>query len=298
MLYVPLQASGHRLGVIGVRPDPPERMADPGQRQLLETIVDQTALALERSALANAARLAHLEAEAEKLRTSLLSSLSHDMRTPLASIQGAASALLSDTVTEAARHDLAQTVLEESRRMDRLVANLLDMIRLESGAMQVERQWHVLEDIVGVALLRVGDRLRDHVVTTAFPRDLPMVPVDDVLLEQVFVNLLENAAKHTPPGTAVEIGAQAVEGAVEVWVADRGPGFLPGDETRIFEKFQRGPGAAPGVGLVLTTVRGIVQAHQGRIRAEPRPAGGAIFRMTLPLVGTPPVVPPETTTEP
>jgi two-component system sensor histidine kinase KdpD len=295
MLYVPLSASGHRLGVIGVRPDPPERMADPGQRQLLETIVDQTALALERSALAGAARQAHLEAEAEKLRTSLLSSLSHDMRTPLAAIQGAASTLLSDAAAsdQAVRRDLAQTILEESRRMDRLVANLLDMIRLESGAMQVEREWHVLEEIVGAALLRLDERLRDHAVTTSFPPDLPLVPADDVLLEQVFVNLLENVAKHTPTGTSVEIGAREVEGAIEVWVADRGPGLPAGGEARIFEKFQRGSGAAPGVGLGLTIVRGIVRAHRGEIHAEQRPGGGAIFRFTLPLMGTPPAIPPE-----
>jgi len=296
MLYLPLEASGHRLGVIGVRPDPPERVADPGQRQLLETIVGHAALALERAALATAARQAHLEAEAEKLRTSLLSSLSHDMRTPLAAIQGAASTLLSEgagATSESARRDLAQTVLEESRRMDRLVANLLDMIRLESGAMQVDREWHVLEDIVGVALIRLDERLRDHVVTTAFPPDLPLVPVDDVLLEQVFVNLLENAAKHTPPGTPVEIGAREQEGAVEVWVADRGPGLPPGSEARIFEKFQRGPEAASGVGLGLTIVRGIVRAHRGEIAAEQRPGGGALFRFTLPLTGTPPTVPAE-----
>ena len=177
--------------------------------------------------------------------------------------------------------------------MDRLVANLLDMIRLESGAMQVEREWHVLEDIVGVALVRLNERLRDHIVTTSFPPDLPMVAVDDVLLEQVFVNLLENAAKHTPAGTPVEIGARALEDAVEVWVADRGPGLMPGSEARIFEKFQRGPGAAPGVGLGLTIVRGIVRAHRGEIRAEQRPGGGAIFRFTLPISGTPPTVPSE-----
>lgn len=298
MLYVPMDVSGHRLGVIGVRPDPADRFADPGQRQLLETIVGQAALALERTSLADAARRAHLEAEAEKLRTSLLSSLSHDMRTPLGAIQGAASTLLSGavvTVPESTRRDLAQTILEESRRMDRLVANLLDMIRLETGAMQVEREWHVLEDIVGVALIRLQERLRDHPVSTDLPADLPLVQVDEVLLEQVFVNLLENAAKHTPPGTPVEIGARERDGSVEVWVADRGPGLEPGSEARVFEKFQRGEGAAAGVGLGLTIVRGIVRAHRGEIRAEQRPGGGAVFRFTLPITGSPPVVPIEET---
>jgi two-component system sensor histidine kinase KdpD len=177
--------------------------------------------------------------------------------------------------------------------MDRLVANLLDMIRLETGAMQVEREWHVLEDIAGSALIRLQERLGDHRVTTDFPSDLPLVQVDEVLLEQVFVNLLENAAKHTPPGTPVEIGARAVQGAVEVWVADSGPGLEPGSEGRVFEKFQRGGGAAAGVGLGLTIVRGIVRAHKGEIHAEQRPGGGAVFRFTLPLAGKPPETPVE-----
>ena len=300
MHYVPLDVQGHRMGVIGVRPDPVDRFGDPGQRQLLETMVGQAALALERTALADTARRAHLEAEAEKLRTSLLSSLSHDMRTPLGAIQGAASALLSraGAVPEESRRDLAEAILEESRRMDRLVANLLDMIRLETGAIQVDREWHVLEDIAGAALIRLDDRLRGHPVSTTFPSDLPLVQADEVLLEQVFLNLLENAAKHTPPGTPIEIGARANNGGVEVWVADRGQGLEPGSEERVFEKFERGEGAGAGVGLGLTIVRGIVRAHRGEIHAERRQGGGSIFRFTLPLTGPPPPVPVEDSSGP
>ena len=294
-LYLPLEVPGHRLGVLGVRPEPVDRFNDPGQRQLLETMVGQAAVALERTALADAAREAHLEAEAERLRSSLLSSLSHDTRTPLAAIQGAASALLqgSPPLATPAQRELGETILEESRRMDRMVANLLDVIRLESGQMRVQAEWAVLEDVAGTALLRLRQRLQDHPVTTSFPADLPLVPVDELLLEQAFVNLLENAARHTPTGTPVEIGARAGEGEVEVWVADRGPGLPPGGEARIFEKFQRGESAATGVGLGLTIVRGIILAHGGRIRAEQRPGGGAIVRFTLPVAGAPPPLPSE-----
>jgi two-component system sensor histidine kinase KdpD len=295
-LYVPLQTPGRRLGVIGIRPEPPDRFGDPGQRRLLESMVDQAAVALERSDLADAARRAHIDAEAERLRTSLLTSLSHDMRTPLGAIQGAASALLSEgpnALRDSAQRELAETVLEESRRMDRLVANLLDMIRLETGALGVQREWQVLEDIVGVALIRLQQRLREHPVTTRIPPDLPLVPVDEVLLEQVFVNLLENAAKHTPAGTPIEIGARALEGEVEVWVADRGPGLPVGEEERVFEKFRRGGSGAAGVGLGLTIVRGILRAHGGRIFAAQRPGGGAVFTFFLPLVGKPAAIPAE-----
>lgn len=296
--YLPLQTPERRLGVIGIRPEPVDRFADPGQRRLLESMVDQAAVALERSELADAAQRAHLEAEAERLRTSLLTSLSHDMRTPLGVIQGAASALLQDgaaRLATAAQRELVATILEESSRMDRLVANLLDIVRFESGALAVHREWHVLQDIVGVALIRLDERLRDHPVTTAFAADLPLVPVDDVLLEQVFVNLLENAAKHTPAGTPIELGARPVNGGVEVWVADRGPGVPVGQEEEIFEKFRRGRTGADGIGLGLTIVRGIVRAHGGSVRAEARPGGGAVFVLTLPVSdepASPPAEPP------
>jgi two-component system sensor histidine kinase KdpD len=234
-----------------------------------------------------------VEFEAERLRTALLSSLSHDMRTPLASIEGAASTLLQhpEQVDPATRRDLATTILQESQRMGRLVANLLDMIRLESGALQVHKEWQLLSDVVGVALLRTEDQLRQHVVTTRLPADLPLVAVDEILLEQVFVNLLENAARYTPGGTPVEIGAEARESEVVVWVADRGPGLQPGEEDRIFEKFYRAGGTpSAGVGLGLTICRGIVTAHGGRIWAESRTGGGAIFRFTIPITGAAPTI--------
>lgn len=175
--------------------------------------------------------------------------------------------------------------------MTRLIANLLDMIRVESGALEVQKEWQPLEEVVGVALIRLDVRLRDHPVQVHLPRDLPLVPLDAVLIEQVFVNLLENAVKYTPPGTPIEISAVAEGSVVRVEVVDRGPGLPLGEEARVFDKFYRAAGtvAQGGIGLGLTICRGIITAHGGRIWAENRPGGGAAFRFTLPLSGIPPV---------
>jgi two-component system sensor histidine kinase KdpD len=301
-LYLPLVASSGTIGVLGLRPDDPKRFQDPAVQQLLETFSAQAAVALERAVLAERAQREQVEIEAERLRTSLLSSLSHDLRTPLGAITGAASSLLEDraNVSEATRRSLLETILEESQRMSRLIGNLLDMIRVESGALQVQKEWQPLEEPVGVALIRLEDRLRDHPVTVTLPPDLPLVPLDSVLIEQVLINLLENAAKYTPPGTPIEISAAATDGVVRVDVADRGPGLPPGEEARVFEKFYRAPSAAAagGVGLGLTICRGIVTAHGGRIWAENRAGGGALFRFTLPVAGPPPAtVPTESAVE-
>jgi two-component system sensor histidine kinase KdpD len=191
------------------------------------------------------------------------------------------------------RRELVMTISEEADRLNRLIRNLLDMTRLESGAVQVQKEWHAMEEIVGAALARLDDRLREHPVTTHIAADLPLVPLGSMLIEQVLVNLLENAIKYTPPGSPIEISAQITDGHVLVQVADRGPGIPSGDQERIFDKFYRARPTGGGVGLGLTVCRGIVQAHGGRIWARNREGGGAVFEFTLPLEGKPPEVKPE-----
>lgn len=298
-IVLPLIGAGAVPGVAVVRGPDPSRPLGGSSRTTLEALASQAAAALERTILAERHEQAQLEVEAERLRTALLSSLSHDLRTPLASIEGAASSLLQDAVplTLESRRELASAILEESRRMTRLVTNLLDMIRLETGALTATKAWQPLEETLGVALLRMEDRLAGHPVSTCLPDSLPLVPIDELLVEHVFINLLENAVRHTPPGTEVGISAWREDGAVVVEVADRGPGIPPGEEEAVFGKFyQAGTGAASGggAGLGLTICRGIVVAHGGRIWAERRVGGGAAFRFTLPLEGPPmPAPPPE-----
>jgi two-component system, OmpR family, sensor histidine kinase KdpD len=289
-IYLPLIAATGALGVVGVA-GVGRRFEDPTLRQLLETFAGQAALALERAMLAERARREEVEVEAERLRTSLLSSLSHDMRTPLGAITGAASSLLDDKggLPQASRRELLTTILDESQRMNRLIANLLDMIRVESGALQVQKEWQSLEEIIGVALLRLDERLAGRKVDVLLPPDVPLVPLDGLLIEQVLVNLLENAVKYAPAGSPIEITARASGDMITVDVRDRGPGVPAGEDNRVFDKFHRVAGsAAGGVGLGLTICRGIVMAHGGHIWVEPREGGGAVFRFTLPLGGLAP----------
>ena len=292
-LYLPLLGSRGAVGVMGVRPPESKSFEAPEQLHLLETFASQTALAIERAVLAEEAQAAQLRVEAERLRSSLLSSVSHDLRTPLTAITGAASTLLEpdNGLSAESRRDLVETIAEEAHRLNRLVQNLLEMTRLEAGV-QIKKEWHPLEEVVGAALSRLDRLLRDHRVEAALPKDLPLVPLDDVLIEQVFINLLENAVKYTPPGTLIEIGASASGDQVTVEIADRGPGLAPGDLERVFDKFYRGApaGDARGAGLGLAICRAIVEAHGGRIWAENRPVGGVAFRFTLPVSGTPPRV--------
>jgi two-component system sensor histidine kinase KdpD len=292
-LHLPLTGAGGVVGVLVVSSPDLGRFQDPSDRHLLEAFAGQVGVALERVTLTERTQQARLEVEAERLRTSLLSSLSHDLRTPLGVITGSATTLRTsfDSMAPGAREELLDSIVEESQRMNRLIRNLLDMIRVETGSLQVQKEWQPLEDAVGVALIRMGERLNEHPVEVRLPADLPLVPLDAVLLEQVFINLLENAAKYTPAGTPIVVSAAATPGLVTVTVADHGPGLVPGEEARIFEKFYRGGDAPPGkgVGLGLTICRGIVMAHGGRIWAENRPEGGAAIRFTLPLTGPAPL---------
>jgi len=291
VLCLPLIASRGTLGVLILRPDNPKLMATPEQVHELETFCSQVALALERAQLATEAQQAQVRVETESMRSSLLSSVSHDLRTPLASITGTASSLLEGEalLDSATRKVLLETLYEEAERLNRLVRNLLDMTRLQSGALQVSKQWHPLEEVIGAALGRMEKPLRGRPVATQVPQDLPLVPIDDVLIEQVLINLLENAVKYTPAGSAIALTARVGEGMVTVEVADRGTGVPSGDEARLFEKFYRGRSSTSrGAGLGLAICRGIVEAHGGRIWAENRSGGGASFQFTVPITGRPP----------
>ncbi|MDB4993528.1 MAG: hypothetical protein JWM74_960 [Myxococcaceae bacterium] len=248
----------------------------------------------QRAKLAAETEDARVLVEAERLRSALLSSVSHDLRTPLAVITGSASTLVQDgeRLDEPTRRDLAQTIFEEADRLNRLIRNLLDMTRLESGTVKIKKEWQPLEEVVGAALDRSESKLEAHRVDVRLPPDLPLVPLDGVLLEQLLINLLENAAKYTSPSEPIEILATAGEHEVVVEVADRGPGIPAGDEKRIFEKFQRAAreGETGGFGLGLAICRAIIAAHGGRLWVENRKGGGASFKFSIPIAGEAPTV--------
>jgi len=273
------------------RPDP--GVMDTAHRYFLEVFARQVAFAIERVRLAEEAKAATLRAGSEAMRSSLLSAISHDLRSPLAAITGAGTALRDDPgrLGTEQRAELVDTICTEAERMERLIGNVLDMVRIESGGLAPRRDWVPLEEVLGSALLRLDAKLQGREVKTDLPEGLPLIPVDPVLFEQVFVNLLDNAVKYTPAASPVEVSARAFDKELEIIVADRGPGIVPGEEERIFEKFQRGEHAGSGgVGLGLPICRGIVQAHGGTIVAANREGGGAVFRIHLPLDETPPSV--------
>src|SRR5262245_4792534 len=291
-LYVPLMAPRGPVGVLGIRPRVADEFDAPEQLHELETFANQTALAIERARLAEEAAGAQVQAEAERLRSSLLSSVSHDLRTPLTAISGAVSTVLDhgERLGDEPRRELLESAREEAERLSRLVSNLLEMTRIESGALQPKRQWHSLEEVVGAALQRLRRRLGQHAVTTRIPADLSLVLMDDVLVEQVLVNLLDNAIKYTPPDSPIGIIATATDQAITVEVTDRGPGLPPGEEARVFERFYRvSPDSARGAGLGLAICKAIVEAHGGHIWAHNLPGGGVAFFFTLPLSKVPAV---------
>jgi len=284
-VYLPFPASRGVGGVLFVRPRPIEDRLTSEQIHLLEAFVDRIAIAVERIWLAQGAREAEMRVETERLRSSILSSISHDLRTPLAAITSAASSLLQgeELLDPVTRVDLKEAIYEEANRLARLVNNLLDMTRLEAG-LRARKERQPLEDVIGAALARLERNLQDHPVATHLPEDLPLVPLDAVLIEQVLINLLDNAVKYTPSGSPIEIRISTTASDLTVEVSDRGPGLPSGDEERVFEKFYRGNArGVQGAGLGLAICRGIVLAHGGRMWAQNRADGGAVFRFTLPV---------------
>lgn len=307
-LYLPLRAPMRTRGVLVVQPRDVRQIAVPEQQRLLDTFAAQIALALERVHYVAIAQDALINMESERLRNSLLSAISHDLRTPLTTIVGFSSVLARQAANDGdaagtsaglpnaqSSAALASAIHEEALRMTGLVTNLLDMARLQAGGVQLNRQWQPLEEVVGTALRACRRALAQHEVNVTLPPDLPLLEIDAVLFERLFANLLENAAKYTPAGTRIEIAAaragEAGDG-VEIVVQDAGPGLPAGMEMRVFEKFTRGEkeSATPGIGLGLAICRAIVEAHGGAIRAENRtaPAHGVRFIVSMP-VGMPPI---------
>jgi two-component system sensor histidine kinase KdpD len=293
-LYLPLGEQSRTVGVLGIRPSKPRHVLLPEQSHLLSTFAGQIALALERARLAEVAEQASVAAERETLRNTLLASISHDLRTPLAVMTAAGSTLAQhgSGLDEATRIELARSVETKAREMSELVSNVLDLVRLESGQVALRRDWQTLDDLIGSALAAYREKLAVYPTEVRLASDLPPVWADATLIVQVFSNLFDNIAKYTPPGTRVTITAIAdsERNFVRVTVDDNGPGLPAGDPARLFDKFQRGheEGSVIGVGLGLAICQAILRAHGGQIEAQRREGGGARFAFTLPTTqGTP-----------
>ena len=289
-LYVPLRAPVRTRGVLAIKAANRRLLMIPEQQRHLDTFAALVAIALERVHYVEIAQQALIRMESERLRNSLLSALSHDLRTPLASLVGLAEMLeLTKPELTGSQRDTARAISEQAKRMSALVNNLLDMARIESGEVRLRREWQSVEEVVGSALKAAEPALSNHRVEVTLPRDLPLVEFDATLIERVLYNLLENAGKYTSAGTVIRVAAEASGDQLLVTVSDDGPGVPQGQREAIFEKFTRGSreSATPGVGLGLAISRAIVEAHRGRIWVEDNPGGGARFCFTLPL-GTPP----------
>ncbi|MEE3624452.1 ATP-binding protein [Nitrospirillum sp. BR 11752] len=283
---VPLWASGALLGVLAVfRPATSPFL--PAEFDLLHALADQAAHAAERMRLTAQVQQVQAQAETERLRNALLTSISHDLRTPLSTIMGVHSVLLDPEAgnSPAERQELLAGAQEEADRLDRFIGNLLDMTRLEAGGLRCRREAVDVADVVDAALERVAAARTGRPLTIAVAPDLPMVMADYLLMEQILFNLLDNALKHTPPGTAMTVSATSQGGQVQISIEDEGPGIPPDALEAIFDKFSRlraGDAKRTGTGLGLAICRGFAQAMGGDISAGNRPGGGAVFRLWLP----------------
>lgn len=292
--YLPLQTARGVVGVLALKLARSGLNSTPEQRRMMEAFASQTALAIERAQLAETAREAQLLQETEKLQTALFNSISHDLRTPLASITGSLSSLLDDSLDLAAQRELLKTALEEAQRLNWLVGDLLDMSRLEAGALKVSRQPCDIQDVLGAALQQLDSVLADRPVNIKLPANLPLVPLDFVLVVQALVNVLDNAAKYSPPTSAIDIQVAATGKGLQIQIGDRGVGIPPEDLTRVFNKFYRGQRSIsagregsdlpPGTGLGLSISRGLIEAHGGKIWAENRSGGGTSMTLKFPLM--------------
>ncbi|MES2207709.1 MAG: DUF4118 domain-containing protein [Pseudomonadota bacterium] len=294
-LYVPLRAPMRIRGVLVVVLNKSDQSALREPIRLLETCAAQIAIAIERIHYVNVAQSAVVAMESERLRNSLLSAISHDIRTPLTTIVGISTALASNSISKEIQREMMDALQEEALRMNSLVTNMLDMAKLHAGGIKLNKQWQMLEEVIGSALGMLSRSLADHSVEVHLPASLPLLEFDAVLLERVFCNLLDNAAKYTLPQQTIWIHAKCTDVDVLIAVEDDGPGISKGMEEAIFEKFTRGDpeSALTGVGLGLSICRAIIEAHGGRIWAEKHTGSagdarrGACFIFSLPL-GAPP----------
>jgi two-component system, OmpR family, sensor histidine kinase KdpD len=287
LLFLPLQTGTDILGVLGVRLKEDADYASPEQRRLLDAFAAQATMAIERVQLVKQAEQAQILQAREGLERALLNSISHDLRTPLVSISGALDTLRENvhTLVDEARKELLDTAREEAERLNRFVGNLLDMTRLEAGALKLKSDQCDIQDLVGCALAAVDRRIGGRKIDVRLPDHLPPVRMDLALMTQVLVNLLDNALKYSPPDGGIEIAAHVDDGKLMLAVSDRGPGVPDSDLKRIFDKFYRVPvpEGAGGTGLGLTICKGVVDAHGGKISAENRAGGGLRVIVTLPL---------------
>ncbi|MBF0097585.1 MAG: DUF4118 domain-containing protein [Magnetococcales bacterium] len=294
-LYLPLQAPTRLCGILTILPHEKSLALPPTQQQLLETSAHLIAIALERIHYVHLTQQAQMNIESERLRNSLLSAISHDIRTPLTVIAGLADAMRVANPPLAPPHcDLVVAIRDEVTRTTTMVNNLLDMARMHLGQVTLKQEWQTLEEIIGVSMNRCAHLLHRHAVHIDLPDNLPLFQGDSGLLERVFNNLLENAAKHTPPGSQITLTANHQGGKLCIALCDNGPGLPEGLEKKIFEKFTRGNAASPvpGFGLGLAIVRAIIEAHSGSVQAHNNPQGGACFLLTLPA-DTQPELPEE-----
>ncbi|MCR6630559.1 MAG: sensor histidine kinase KdpD [Magnetospirillum sp.] len=288
-LFLPLKTGRGPVGVLGVQMMEDADMPSPAQLRLLETLADQAAVAIERTTLAADIETARVATERERLRAALLSSLSHDLRTPLVSIMGAAGTMLSydESLDHASRRDLAQTIQDEAERLNRFVQNLLDMTKLGSGALKPRVDWVDLRDVATAAVKRTERLARRHSIRVEIAPEMPLLCLDAVLMEQVFFNLLDNACKYAPAGTPIKVWAMRTAEHIAIEVADQGPGIPPEDREKVFDMFYRVQAAdsqTAGTGLGLAICRGIIEAHGGTIKAEPGLHGaGTCIIIHLPL---------------
>ncbi len=290
-LYLPLSSPHGTIGVLGIRHKDTEELLLPESRSLMEAYATMIALAIERDRLTLESQDAKIKAETQELRSTLLSAVSHDIRTPLAVILGASSSLLQEQenqIDQATQHELLMAIYEESDRLSCLVENLLRLTQFSAGGVHVKKDWHPVEEVIGTSLHRLERKLADRQIEVDLPEELLMGHFDDILVQQVLINLLENASRYTPAGSPLLIKGRGTASQIVLEVADRGPGLDPEELHTIFDAFQRGRHTrndSRGAGLGLAICHAIAIAHGGNITAHAREGGGALFRLVLPSKG-------------